>query len=194
MLIDGIRSLLQNEANIEVIGSNSSPLAALEEIKKLEPQLVLTDMQMPDINGASLIQAILKEKPQIKFLALSMAGDKHSILEMINAGALGYVLKNTGKAELVHAIDTLVNGGKYYSSDVVTALAESHNQSNTINLTAREVEIVKLIAAQKTNAQIGEVLFISEKTVETHRKNILRKTETKGVLALVNWAREKGIL
>lgn len=194
MLIDGIQALLHNEPNIEVIGSNALPNVAMEEIKKLKPQLVLTDMQMPGISGAALIQTILKEQPSIKFLALTMAGDKHSILEMINAGASGYVLKNTGKAELVLAINTVVGGGKYFSTDVVTALAQAEKQSNTISLTAREIEIVKLIAAQNTNAQIGEILFISETTVETHRKNILRKTETKGILALVIWAKENGLL
>lgn len=138
--------------------------------------------------------------PAIRILALSMLGDRQTISEMLEAGINGYVLKNTGKAELLEALERLSSGGMYFSQDVATEILKPAPTPkvevvpDTLKLTPREIEIVKLIADELSNAEIGEKLFISERTVETHRKNIFHKTQTKSVAGLIKFAMGSGLI
>lgn len=195
MLIDGLSALLKNEKEFHIVGTSNFPEKALDEILKLKPNILLTDVNMPFMSGIEVIKQLKPLLPNTKFIALSMAGDRQTITDMINAGALGFVLKNTGKQELILALQKVAAGKNHYSDDIAQTLAQSILQPAQNNLlTTRELEIVKLIDKEYTNAQIADQLFISERTVETHRKNIFRKSETKSVLGLINWARANNLL
>lgn len=195
MLVDGLSALLKNEKEFHIVGPSNFPEKALDEILKLKPNILLTDVNMPIMSGVEVIKQLKPLLPDTKFIALSMAGDRQTITDMINAGALGFILKNTGKQELILALQKVAAGKNHYSDDIAQTLAQSILQPAQNNLlTTRELEIVKLIDKEYTNAQIADQLFISERTVETHRKNIFRKSETKSVLGLINWARANNLL
>jgi DNA-binding NarL/FixJ family response regulator len=195
MLIDGLSALLKNEKEFQIVGTSNFPQKALDEILKLKPNILLTDVNMPKMSGVEVVKQLKPLLRDTKFIALSMAGDRQTITDMVTAGALGFILKNTGKQELILALQKVAAGKYHYSDDIAQTLAQSILQPVQNNLlTTRELEIVKLIAIEYTNAQIAETLFISERTVETHRKNIFRKSETKSVLGLINWARVNNLL
>lgn len=196
MLIDGLKALLNGESHISVIGQNTLPKIAAKEIINLNPDIVLTDINMPEMDGIELTKEIKKHNPNIKVIALSMFGERETISEMLRAGVSAYILKNTGKQELLNAIDKVSNGGTFFSDEVSDEMSKPSTGSFTkeITLSLREIEVVELIAKEYTNAQIAEALFISERTVETHRKNIFRKTDTKGVIGLLKYCVEKKII
>ncbi len=154
---------------------------------------------MQKLSGIELSKLARNKIPQLKILALSMFGDKETITEMIDAGVNAYILKNTGTSELIEALDKISSGQVFFSNEVTIEMMKSISQSKnplleSTKLTPREIEIVKLIADELSNAQIGEKLFISERTVETHRKNIFRKTNTKSVAGLIKYAIEFKII
>ncbi len=197
MLIDGIKALVKREKGIEVLGEATSALKAIELIQINPPDIVLTDINMPEMNGIEFTRKLLAMNSKIKIITLSMFGEKSMISEMLDAGVSGYILKNTGKKELMNAIEKVANGGMFFSEEVsaemMKAISErniSKNLETTINLTEREKEIIKLIANEHSNAKIGEILFISERTVESHRKNIFRKTGTKTIVGLIKYCIE----
>ena len=196
MLIDGLMALLNGESHISVIGQNTLPKIAAKEIININPDIVLTDINMPEMDGIELTKEIKKHNPNIKVIALSMFGERETISEMLRAGVSAYILKNTGKQELLNAIDKVSNGGTFFSDEVSDEMSKPSTGSFTkeITLSLREIEVVELIAKEYTNAQIAEALFISERTVETHRKNIFRKTDTKGVIGLLKYCVEKKII
>jgi DNA-binding NarL/FixJ family response regulator len=202
MLIDGLKALMVKEKNFEIVGESTSSLKALEQVKKIKPEVVVIDINMPELSGIDLTRKLKEEMPNIKILALSMFGEKAMVSEMLDAGANGYILKNTGKEELVSALNKIAEGGIYFSSEVAAEMMKAmserslikEQEKKEINLTIREKEIITLIAKELSNAQIGDKLFISERTVESHRKNIFRKTSTKTVVGLIKYAIEAGIV
>ncbi|MFL5752523.1 MAG: response regulator [Bacteroidia bacterium] len=201
MLIDGLRALLKGEERIVIIDESNNGAIALERIEKRQPDILLTDINMPGLNGIELTQKVKAKFPEIKIIALSMFGERGMISEMLQAGVSGYILKNTGKAELINAITKVAGGGMFFSDEVsmemMKAVANpqvSPGEEPVINLTQREIEIVQLIAKELSNAEIAEKLFISERTVETHRKNIFRKTATKSVVGLIKYAFDKKLI
>lgn len=195
MLIDGIKALLSGQEQFVVIGESNNGKFAVQEIQKLQPDIILTDINMPEMDGIELTKEVKKNNASIKVIALSMFGERGIISDMLKAGVDGYILKNTGKEELIRALSKISNGGIYFSDEVNVEMMKSHvEEIKEIPLTAREIEIVELIAKEYTNAQIGGELFISERTVETHRKNIFRKTDTKSVIGLLKWAIDKKII
>lgn len=201
MLIDGLKALLKGEDRFEIIGESNNGNTALEKIEKQQPDILLTDINMPEMNGIELCKKIKAKYSSIKIIALSMYGERGMISEMLQAGVNGYILKNTGKAELISAITKVAGGGMFFSDEVsvemmkaVAAPAEKTESEAEVNLTQREIEIVQLIAKEMSNAEIAEKLFISERTVETHRKNIFRKTATKSVVGLIKYAFDKKLI
>ncbi|MFM2049236.1 MAG: hypothetical protein RI955_1784 [Bacteroidota bacterium] len=201
MMIDGLLSMLSDEKNMEIIGVANNGEEVLKILETKNADLVLTDINMPLMNGIELTKALKQKYSSIKILALSMFGDIEHIQEMLNAGISGYVLKNTGNKELVDAINSIANGGTYYDNDVAAEMMRSLTQNNQkkvaiekVNLTDREIEIVKLIAKEMNNAAIGDALFISERTVESHRKNIYRKTNTTNIVGLLKFAFANGLI
>lgn len=196
MLIDGLKALLSDEANISVVGESNLSKTAVKEISEYRPDIVLTDINMPEMDGIELTKEVKKINPDIKIIALSMFGERETISEMLKAAVSGYILKNTGKAELLTAIEKVANGQTYFSDEVNAEMIKMSDGSSSkeINLSQREIEVIELIAKEYTNAKIAEALFISERTVETHRKNIFRKTDTKGVIGLLKYCVDKRII
>lgn len=153
---------------------------------------------MPGITGQQLAKMVKEQFPGIKILALSMSGQGDVVNEMINnADIAGYLLKNTGKQELTTAIKKIAAGGIYFSEQVLAELEKFSNvkkENEENHLTQREIEIVRLIEKELSNKDIADKLFISERTVETHRKNVFRKTKTNSVLGLIKYAYEHKLI
>jgi two-component system nitrate/nitrite response regulator NarL len=201
MLIDGLKSLLETEKTYEFIGSAKNGVEALELISKNVPDIVLSDINMPIMNGIDFTKELKKIHPEVKVIALSMFNEKEPISAMLTAGASGYILKNTGKEELLNALHKVASGGTFLSDEVAVEIMKSIQQPNDknsvspqIHITKREKEIIQLIAKEYSNAQIAEQLFISERTVETHRKNIFHKVNTKTVVGLIKFAIENKLI
>jgi two-component system, NarL family, nitrate/nitrite response regulator NarL len=192
IFVRGVASLLGTEQNFDVIGFASSGLETLNFIKDIEPDLIITDIQMPGMDGIELTTKIKESYPQIKVIGLSMLDKPEIIKDLIDAGADGYLLKDIEKSELVLAINEVNSGNFYYSGSIAQTLMKS--LSNRELLTKREKEIINLIAQEQTNAQIADKLFISERTVESHRKNIFRKTNVKSVVGLIKYAYDNMII
>lgn len=196
MLIDGLKALLYGEKNYFVVGENTNPEKAIEEIKEYQPDIVLTDISMPVIDGIELTKRVKKILPTTKIIALSMFSEVDTIKEMMAANADGYILKNTGKKELLNALNQVAVGKTFFSEEINQQLQNASNaeEVKVAILSAREIEIVELIAKEYTNAKIAETLYISERTVETHRKNIFRKTDTKSVIGLIKYCLDKKLI
>lgn len=199
-IVDGIKSLLAENTKFKIVADTNFPENVIQMLQNQHIEIVITDISMPKISGMELTKLIKAAQPEVKVLALSMHGDKQTIKEMLEAGINGYILKNTGKAELLEALTRISQGGMYFSQEVSTELLKPSTPvkiqevERRPQLTTRELEIVQLIVDELSNAQIGEKLFISERTVETHRKNIFHKTQTKSVAGLVKFAIETGIV
>lgn len=198
IVIDGLMALLKGEHRYQFAFATTQPKEVVENLKKHHVDILLTDVMMPDMTGDVLAKEVRRQFPQIKILALSMSGQGDIVNEMINdADISGYVLKNIGKKELVAAIEKIAGGGIYFSEAVLEELkktASRKKQNEEAHLTDREIEIIGLIEKEYSNKQIAETLFISERTVETHRKNIFRKTGTNSVIGLVKYAYEHRLI
>ncbi len=199
MFIDGIKSLLKNETKLNFVYEANNGEDALSYINKNKIDLLITDISMPGMNGADLTKKIKHEFPQIKVLVLTMFNDPAIINEILQSEAEGYILKNTGKQELLNAINRIMDDGTYYSNEVMSIMLK-HNRKKANptetkeELTQRELEILKLVCEELTTADIAEKLFISPRTVDTHRKNILEKTQSKTIVGLIKYAFENNIL
>ena len=198
ILIDGIESILNEAPHLQVVGKASSANAAEALVKKLQPDLLLTDISMGAVSGLDLTKRVLQQFPLTRIIVLTMHDDAQHITDMLQAGALGYLQKNVKQAELFTAIEQVMQGQQYIQQSLAAAYnrfiqQKKQNKKNS-QLTPREIEIIKLVAQEMTTAQISRQLFLSEHTVETHRKNIVRKTGAKTVIGIVNYARENGLL
>lgn len=198
IVIDGIKSLLEDHPCFKIVYCSTSARQMLQQLPQLSVDILLTDIMMPDMNGQQLAKEVRKQFPHIKILALSMSGQGDIVNEMINdADIAGYVLKNMGKEDLTNAILKIAKGGIYFSEEVLDELTRFSNmrkQNEEAHLTQREVEIIGLIEKELSNKEIADSLFISERTVETHRKNIFRKTKTGTVIGLVKYAYEHKLI
>jgi len=201
ILLDGLRALLQKQKDVEIVGLYNNGRQVYEALNSLDVDVALLDINMPEMDGHELTLKIKKEYPHINVIILSMHDDAGHIIELIDAGASGYLLKNVTDKELLDAIKTVASGRLYFSAEVsekITAVAMQQQRKTDevpeIKLTDRELEILKLISKEYSNAQIAETLFISERTVETHRKNMLRKTNNKTILGLLKYAIENQII
>lgn len=196
MFIDGIRSLLRKEKDLLVVAEANSGEEALSILEKTEVDLVVTDISMPGMSGTELAKKIKEKDPELKVLVLTMYNDREIINEILLTEAEGYILKNTGKQELLKAIDRIVNGGTYYSNEVMEIILDNikrdhvktPEEEKVKELTQRELEILQLICEEYSTADIAEELFISPRTVETHRKHILQKTQAKTIVGLIKFA------
>jgi two-component system nitrate/nitrite response regulator NarL len=198
IVIDGLMALLKGEHRYEFAFATTQPKQVIEKLKSCHVDVLLTDVMMPEVPGNILAKEVHKQFPELKILALSMSGEGEIVNEMINdADISGYILKNVGKKELVAAIEKIAGGGIYFSDEVLTELTKTANrrkETEEAHLTGRELEIIRLIENEFNNRQIAEKLYISERTVETHRKNIFRKTGTNTVIGLVKYAYEHRLI
>jgi DNA-binding NarL/FixJ family response regulator len=197
---EGLVNLLSDSKDIEIIAEADNGKDAIEKAKALNPDIIVMDIGMPILNGVEATGRLLKEFPEIKVIALSMHSEKQFIKGMLEAGAAGYLFKNCAYDELIEAIHT-VNAGKKYLSDKITEIMiqdylgkeESIPESDS-ELTERESEILKLIAEGVPTSEISELLFVSVKTIGTHKQHLLEKLNLKTSTDLVKYAIKKGII
>jgi DNA-binding NarL/FixJ family response regulator len=194
IVIDGIKSILEGHPQFMVVLESTNPKEMFYLLQEHKIDILLTDVMMPEMNGDELAKKARAAIPSLKILALSMSGQGDIVNKMIaDADISGYVLKNIGKKELLYALEKIASGGVYFCEEVLTEMikaSELSKENESINLTRREIEIIRLIEKEYGNKLIADTLFLSERTIETHRKNIFRKTQTSSVLGLIKYAYE----
>ena len=199
MLIDGLSAILAANENIEILKTFTNGNLLLEELHELQPEIILTDISMPDIDGYELTKKIKQQNPSIQVIALSMSGSIADINKMLDVGISGYVLKNVGNQELIEAIYKVAQGKMHFSDDVTEEMvknkhAKPNKQEDQVKLTERELEILKLIVQELNNAEIADKLFISVRTVDSHRQHILEKTGVRNAAGITRFALEYGLV
>ena len=211
---DGIKYLLEEDDKLTIIGEGSNGLEAIELVKTLQPDLLIIDVRMPEMNGIEALKIINSQPTTTKSIVLSMHDSEEYILESIDAKAMGYLLKDASKAEVLKAIHTVYQGEKYFSGDIsniivnnllkksssqiatpnTTSIPSEENSTNTYNLTKKEIEILQFVLLGKTNKEISEELNKSKRTIETHRFNLMKKMDVKNLIELSSKAKEQGFI
>ncbi|CAA9201434.1 response regulator [Flavobacterium collinsii] len=193
----GIAFLLQREDNIDIIfeASNGEELLSNLDNCVIKPEIIIMDLKMPILNGVEATKIIRKSFPEIKIIALTSYDTKSFIANMIQVGAVAYLIKNTTPKDLIHTINQVAKKGFYYNESVLQTIQETIISSKTPKgnletgfLSQREIEILQLICQQKTTSEIADHLYLSPRTVEGHRNNLLLKTESKNIAGLVVYA------
>ncbi|KAA3613319.1 MAG: DNA-binding response regulator [Calditrichaeota bacterium] len=189
ILMDGIKTLLDNSVGLSVTGSSETAEAAIEILSKSPVDLVITDMSLPGMDGLSFIRKAKQIMPETKFIMLSMHDENHLVREVLKEGVAGYVLKKDSHRELLAAIEAVQQDEVYISNDLNKILISNFSDDAVEKLlTTREREILSLIIKEFSNKEIAARLHISTRTVETHRKNLFRKTKSSTVVGLINFA------
>lgn len=202
---DGIKSLLENEAKIEVVGEATDGLEALKSVEINQPDLLILDIRMPNLTGIEVVEKLRSQNNLVKIVMLSMHESEEYVLKSIKAGADGYLLKGSSKEEFLKALNTVSEGGKYFSGDISsiligqlthpTTFSETKQLSNEeMMITKREKEILTLLLSGKGNKEIAEALDISKRTAEVHRFNLMKKLKVKNLIELSNKANEFSLL
>ncbi len=202
ILREGLRSLLAYQHDLEIIGEARDGLEAMRKVDALLPDLVLTDISMPRMNGIDAIKEIKKKWPRIKILALTVNDSEEYVLAALKAGADGYILKDATNSELLRAIRNILSGNRVLSPGISEKIIEGYLETKNKEeirslwdtLTVREKEILKLIGEGNKNKEIAQALSISPNTVEKHRANIMEKLNLHSVSALTAYAAQKGLI
>ncbi|UBB90276.1 response regulator transcription factor [Candidatus Kaistella beijingensis] len=194
MVIEGMKALLNQIRYVELCATASNAYEAMEKVKENQPDLVITDINMPEISGVELTSKLKKEFPNLKIIGMSTFNERSYISQMIQNGADGFLVKSASKEEIETAISSVLDGKMHLSSDAGMSTSEQKELKNQPTLTRREKEILTLISEGFTNPQIAEKLFISLYTVETHRKNLLSKFNTNNTASLIKIAATNGLL
>ena len=213
---DGIKALLEEEVSLHVVGEASNGLEALGKVNELQPDLVIIDIRMPEMTGIEAVKKLTASGASSKCIMLSMHDSEEYILQSVQAGASGYLLKDASKEEFLKAVYTVSEGGKYFSGDVSSILVNNlmkgtsvqsstsnvttpvirqavpleREESTTFDLTKRERQILELAVSGSSNKEIAEKLNISKRTIEVHRFNLMKKMDVKNILDLTNKARK----
>jgi DNA-binding NarL/FixJ family response regulator len=193
---DGLKTLLEKQADMQVVGEAQDGRAAVDQARALSPQVVIMDIAMPDLNGVDATRQIKGESPEVKVIALSMQSDGPIVRRMLQAGASAYMLKDCASEELVKAVRTVMRGGTYLSDgvqNVVVKQLTSPEPTTTSPLTPKEREVLQLLAEGKTTKEIAASLFLSPKTVDTHRQHIMDKLEIRSIAELTKYAIREGL-
>lgn len=193
MIRDGIKALLSLNKELIVVGEAMDGVEAIEKFKKLEPDLLILDISMPNLSGMDAAQKILESNPAAKILMLSMYNDEDYISRCMELGVQGYVIKSETSNELEYAVKTILKGQNYFSAQVQHVIFNKYSitvqkrnkKDPELKLTERELEIIKLISIGLTSQQIADQLFISPRTVDTHRANLMKKAGVKNSIELV---------
>jgi len=201
ILREGLKYILDTQADMKVIGEASDGRQAVREAKKINPDVIIMDIAMPELNGIEAARQILALYPSIKIIILSMHYSTEHIYQALQAGAMGFVIKDAAGKELMQAVRAVYGGHRYLSEKVDEILIEDYvmqrrkiqPQSPLESLSPREREILQLVAEGKTSAAIAEILFISPKTVETYRSRLMHKLGLKDTAGLVKFAIAQGL-
>jgi DNA-binding NarL/FixJ family response regulator len=205
---DGIKALLEDQPGIVVIDEASNGKEALEVIARNKPHVLIIDIRMPEMNGIEAVRAITKSGTDVKTLVLSMHDSEEYVVQAIQAGADGYLLKGASKEEFLKAVTKVASGGKYFTGDVSAIIMNNFVNGNTnianapkieikedpFKLTKREKQILNLVLQLKNNKDIADELKISKRTAEVHRFNLMKKLEVKNLMELSNKAKEFGLV
>ncbi|MCB0588060.1 MAG: response regulator transcription factor [Phaeodactylibacter sp.] len=198
---EGIVSILENTGEIRVIAQAQDGKQVMEKLRQIKPELILMDISMGEAGGIETTRLVKEQYPEIKVLVLSMHSESSYIVKMLEAGASGYLLKDAGSSELINAIKAVAEGHTYFSSQVSATLVDQlvkgkkpAERKEGVQLTKREIEVLRLIAEEYSNSEIAEKLFISIRTVDTHRRNLLEKLGLKNTAGLVKYAIKHGIV
>lgn len=191
----GVRHLLRNIDDLQVIGETRSGRETISFCKERKPEMVLMDIDFPDLSGIEITKVIKHANPQIKILALSMHDEDNYVVNMFKGGVSGYVVKDASLEELVRAIRAIRDGNSYFSKNISKSFFEQKNNLNKrlqssskkMSVTDRELEILKYVTDEMTNKEIAERLFISPRTVETHKRNLMQKLQVKNTVGLVKY-------
>ncbi len=199
VVLDGLKAMLNAFENLEVIYTTQSGQALLEYFQTDVPDVLLMDIQMPEINGIDLCKQVLQQHDDIKIIAFSSFDDSNYVKQIFRSGAKGYLLKNSDKHTIVNAIETVMLGDEYMDDTIKKILLQESITGQRrsifeIPLTKREKEIVKLVAEGLSSQEIADKLFISLRTVETHRLNINQKLDVKNTAGLVKEAMKRGLI
>jgi DNA-binding NarL/FixJ family response regulator len=186
---EGIKLVLNQIEGFQVVYDTSNGNRFVESLNEIRVDIVLMDIEMPEINGIQTTINALKVAPELKVIALTMFSDTGHYTQMIQAGVKGFLLKKTNKYELQQAIATVYQGGNYFSQDILKKLAYQYtNHGSGTDLTSRELEVMLMICQGLTSQEISDKLHISAKTVETHRSNIFIKSNVRNTAGLIVWA------
>jgi DNA-binding NarL/FixJ family response regulator len=188
MVLEGMRSMLSQISFVEIAGAASNAYEAVELVKSASPQIVITDINMPEISGIELALKIRTEFPQVKIIAMSTFKERSYISQMVQNGASGYLVKSASKEEIEEAILSVYEGKLYMSLDISLSSSDKQELDNIPVLSSREKEVLQLIADGMTNPQIAAKLFLSMHTVDSHRKNILTKFSVNNTASLIKLA------
>ena len=196
ILRDGIRNVIERNTEMEVIAEAKDGREAIKLCKQLKPNIVIMDIAMEGLNGVEATARIVQENPEIKVIGLSMHSNKRFVLGMFKAGAYGYLLKDCDSEELIKAIKTVSTNQKYIAQNISAVILSEliSGQQEEESLSSREKEILQLIVEGKSSKDIGEMLFISSKTVDSHRKNIMDKLELHSLPELTKYAIKIGVI
>ena len=201
ILRQGIKALLDNQEGIEVVGEAKDGREAIKTIEELSPDVILMDIAMPGLNGLEATRRIKKKFPKIKVVVLTMHANEEYIFQILNAGADGYLVKETAFQDLISAINAVHRGGAFMSPSISKKVmtdyiqrAQGEEKVGFDTLTTREREILQLVAEGNSNKKIAEALFISPKTVETHRAHIMDKLNIHDRAGLIKYAIRKGMI
>ena len=196
---EGLRKLIEDDGNFEVIGEAGNGREGIRLARQLQPDIVIMDVAMSEMNGIEATRQLMTAQPEVRVLALSMHSDSRFVKQMLEAGALGYLLKDDAFEEIVTALRSLVVGRMYVSPQASGGILQDLAQGQLANdgsetpLTAREKETLQLIAEGHSTAEIAERLFVSVKTIETHRKKIMDKLDMHSIAELTKYAIREGI-
>lgn len=198
---DGIKTMLESQPDIDVVVEASNGNELLQKLARTQVDLVIMDISMPEKDGIKATKEVIEKHSNVKVLALTMSNDDLHIRQMIQAGASGYIMKSAGRKDLKDAIETIM-GGKHYFSDEATQsimmdLIKGKGNPTTmdsVHITDRELEILELIVQEYTNQEIAEKLFISSRTVDAHRRNLLQKTGARNTAGLVKYAFQHNLI
>ena len=199
---EGLKSLLSERSDLIISGEAENGFEAIQKIRDLKPDLILLDLSMPKMGGISVLKEIKRDFPEIRILMLTIHESDNYVLESFEAGADGYCIKDSSREELMLAIDSVIDGKKFISPGIAENVMKGFlkgqhslkNKSKWGTVTQREREVLKLLAEGHTNNEIADLLFISVKTVQKHRSNIMTKLNLHNVAALTRYAVEKGLL
>lgn len=196
MIREGLKNFLSDNKDFEIVGEAENGVDCLRQLEDLDVNIVLTDLNMPEMDGLELTKRIKEVKPELKVIALTMMGESQHIKQMLAEGAVGYLLKDCSEEELVTAIRNVHQGGTYYSPEVTNIILNNIRKIKPVSskvvtdmpLTDREKEVLHLILKEYSNKEIADTLFVSVRTVDAHKRNLLDKTGSKNVAGLVLYA------